>query len=57
MNITKKLSEKTASNLPKDAGVAHKNNKKATIKLKHNKNVPTNNKVNLFNKFQFFNNY
>ena len=55
MNITKRLSAKTAASLPQDKYGGNKNNnKKATFKLKHNKNIPNNNKVNLFKKRSYF---
>ena len=58
MNITKRLSAKTAASLPQDKSGGHKNNhKKATFKLKHNKNTPNNNKVNLFKKRSYFESY
>ena len=57
MNITKRLSAKTAASLPQDGGNNHKNNKKATIKMKHNKNIPVNKKVDLFKNCHNFESY
>ena len=57
MNITKRLSAKTASNLTKNKGSSHKNNKKATIKLKNSHGLQPNHKVNLFKDTKFFGSY